>query len=667
MNAYSHRNITNQKRPLFSSSDLLSHRFTVKSLPSLNSVHAHLTKLGLDLHTIIGNRLISLYSHFGAITAVLQVFRNLPYKNTFTWNITIAAFSRIGQMGMAHQLFEEMPQRDVVSWNSMISGCVSVGSLDKARALLSRMWWCGMRPSAFTFSIAAICVSSARQVKQVHGAAVRSGLVSSNVVLGNSLVDKYGKVGLLKYAMKVFHALEEPDMVSWNSVISASGRDEAFRYFRLMREAMILPDEFTMSNVISVCADLLEVQKGEQVFALCFKLDCGSNSIVIGAVIDMYSQCGKLDKSIKLFDEISTWDTAVCDSMISAYATNGFTKEAQKLFVSILHRGFAPSEFTFSSILITPRSDFPSMECCGPQIQSMILKLGFSSEIIVASSLMDMYAKLGSIESALKIFNDTIFKDLTTWNTMITALARNGNAREAFRLFDELQEKGIEPDRITLKGILSACSLEGLIDEGLHIFTSMQEKYNVKPNREHYMIMVNMMAQAGRFEEAMEIILTMPGNSNASVWGVILEACQIHGTVKLAENVAEKMIESKPNSPLSYTVLAQMYSRTCRWDSLARIKRAMLERGMAKMMSCSWIGVKNRTFVFQTDELLHHGGGNLYSMLSLLAWDKLQSGWIGVRNRIFAFQTDELLHHGGENLYSMLNLLAWDKLQLEWG
>ncbi|XP_064992101.1 pentatricopeptide repeat-containing protein At1g43980, mitochondrial-like [Musa acuminata AAA Group] len=246
-------------------SNLIDRCLTLGSLYSAQSIHAHLVKTGLHRHTFLGNRLLGLYSGLGSITLAIGVFHDIPDKNRFTWNILLMALVRTGCVEAAHELFEEMPDRDVVSWNSLISGYVSTGYVDKAFGVLHRMQDLGVKVSAFTLSITAACVSSPRQAKQVHGFITRFGSGSLNTVLGNSLIDMYGRVGLAGYASQIFCAMDNSDVISWNSMISAYGRSgcgmEALECFCAMRAARFSTDEFTMSSVLNICTDLENLAK----------------------------------------------------------------------------------------------------------------------------------------------------------------------------------------------------------------------------------------------------------------------------------------------------------------------------------------------------------------------------------------------------------------------
>lgn len=504
---------------------------------------------------------------------------------------------------------------------------VGAGLFEAAFAAFYAMRELGLRGNAYTISISASCVLSQPQSKEIHGNAIRCGFDSSSVIVGNSLIKMYERTGLVDYAYLVFRRLENPDAISWNSVISALGNSghgsSAFGCFRSMSASGFSPNEFSISAMISVCADLKDLCKGEQLLGRCFKFGFLSNSIVSSAVIDMYSQCSRLDDSIRLFKEMERWNSVTLNSMASAYAKSGLVHDALNLFAMAVSRNVRPTEFTFTSILSS--SSCFGLPDQGMQIHCCVYKLGMEADVIISTALVDMYMKLGSVESASKIFSSMTFKDLISWNTMIMGLAQNGQAEEGLRKFQQLLESGVKPDQITILAVLSACSHGGMVCEGKKILYSMEEEHGIKCGLEHYACAVEMIGRSGRIGEAMKIIETMPFKFNASILGLLLEASSVHGSLSFTEKVAEKMMEFEPQCYLPYMMLARMYGRRGMWESMARMWKMMEERRVKRVSECSWIGIKNQIFTFSDDELLHHGGEAMYSVLSLLIWELVQA------------------------------------------
>lgn len=607
-------------------SDLIDHCLQSKCPHFAKIIHAQLIKVGLIRNTFLGNRCLDLYARFGTCSDVLRAFHEVPRKNLVSWNICLKGLLKLGELTEARKLFDEMPQRDVVSWNSMISAYSSVGLVGSAMNMFLDMQKAGVRPSEFTYSILISLMSCANQGKQIHGNMVSNGVNPFSLILGNSLIDMYGKLCLLDFALAVFIHMEEVDIVSWNSLILAfhvSGQSlSSLDQLRSIMRAGFSPDEFTLSLVTAICSTLQDLVKGKQVLALCMKSGFLSNSIVSSAAIDMFSNCNRLEHSIQVFEEVGMCDIAICNSMISSYINHCFFEAALQHFVLALRMGLVLTCFTLSSV-ITAISVLPSDQ--GSEVHSLVVKLGLESDTVVVSSLMEMYSRFGLIDHAGKIFLEMGVKDLISWNIMIIGLARNGRAEEAINLFETLVDTGPPPDRITLYSVLEACLYGDFLDRGMSILSSMKESYGVVPEEEHYNCVINLLVRCRKLKESMDLMQRMPYEPGYETLSSMLRLCvsHSHGDLELVRMVGEAFLNMKPKSErlLPYRILSMEYERRGKWEDMVRVKRLMKECALKKLVGSSWFGVKNCVFTFTADQLQHHGGQDLYSILRLLDWD----------------------------------------------
>ncbi|KAK4433732.1 Pentatricopeptide repeat-containing protein, mitochondrial [Sesamum alatum] len=249
-----------------------------------------------------------------------------------------------------------------------------------------------VRPSESTFSMLLCCVNCGNYAKEMHGCIVRLGGGYSNLVVGNSLIDAYGKLGLVDYALAVFFSMEKVDVISWNSMISVcckAGYEEfALHKFCLMGRRGFKVDEYTMSAVLNACTNLRNLEKGKQVFCLCIKLGFLSNTVVSSAAIDLFSKCNRMENAISVFKVSYVFDSTICNSMIACYASHNFEVQALELFVFSFRRNIRPTEFTLSCVLCSAAVFVPVEQ--GSQLHSLVIKAGFEADGVVSSSLVHM-------------------------------------------------------------------------------------------------------------------------------------------------------------------------------------------------------------------------------------------------------------------------------------
>ncbi|KAK9943018.1 hypothetical protein M0R45_008643 [Rubus argutus] len=126
-------------------------------------------------------------------------------------------------------------------------------------------------------------------------------------------------------------------------------------------------------------------------------------------------------------------------------------------------------------------------------------------------------------------------KECTDMDSMSTGLAVHGRSREALRVFYEMKKAGLQPDHMSITGILVACSHGGLVEDGWRVFKSMKDEYGLEPMLEHYGCMVDLLGRAGLLCEAYEFVEKMPIRPNSVIWRTLLGACVNHNHLVLAE------------------------------------------------------------------------------------------------------------------------------------
>ncbi|CAK9212378.1 unnamed protein product [Sphagnum troendelagicum] len=152
-------------------------------------------------------------------------------------------------------------------------------------------------------------------------------------------------------------------------------------------------------------------------------------------------------------------------------------------------------------------------------------------------SLVDLYAKRGSIKDAWRVFNKMPSQDVVIWNAMLGGCAMHGHGKEALKHFEQMCE-GVQPDDIIFICPLSVCSHAGLVDEGMCCYASMVTDYMISVKLEHYTCMVNLLSCPGHLREAENMVMAMPCKQHVAAWMVLLDAYRIHGNVEMSNTYA---------------------------------------------------------------------------------------------------------------------------------
>ncbi|OMP06483.1 hypothetical protein COLO4_08105 [Corchorus olitorius] len=228
------------------------------------------------------------------------------------------------------------------------------------------------------------------------------------------------------------------------------------------------------------------------------------------SLITMYARCGELDSARKVFDEISERDLVSWNSMISGCSRMGYASEAVWLFGKMREEGIVPDEMTLVSLL----------GACGDLGDINLGSVGIWYP--QGGSLMECRGRMQS-----------------PGNVMITGYAQNGMSDEAIKLFHGMKDAGVNPDKITLVGVLSGCASIGALDLGKWIDT-----YASQRGLQHDIFvstaLVDMYAKCGSLEEAKKLFENMPVKNEVS-WNAMISGLAFHGQPREALSLFEHM------------------------------------------------------------------------------------------------------------------------------
>ncbi|KAM7509441.1 hypothetical protein LguiA_019894 [Lonicera macranthoides] len=531
--------------------------------------HAISILIGLDIDNILGSSLINFYS-------------------------------KVGLIEDAELLFSMMSERDVVTWNLLISCYVQCDYVKRALDLCQLM-----RLEGFSFdsvTLASILSASAGSNnltlgREAHGYCIRNDLVL-DVVVASSIIDMYANCERILEARTVFNSTMKKDLVLWNTILAAYAEKglsgETLSLFYQMQLEGVPPNVISWNTVI-----LGFLRNGK-----------------VNEAMDMFSEM----KSLGLEPNIITYTT-----LITGLAQNGSNNEAIAQFREMLEAGIRPNNVTIIGVLTACTNTCSLLQ--GRAIHGYIVRHNICLSIMLATSLVDMYAKCGNLHLMKKVFDIVSTKELPLYNALVSGYALHGCALEALSLLKHLQKEGIEPDSITFTGVLSSCSHAGLVKEGLEIFVDMVSNHESKLSMQHYGCVVCLLSRCGNLQEALRLIITMPFEADSHILGSLLAACREHNEVELGECLAENLTKMEPGDSGNYVALSNAYAASGRWDKMSKLRSSMKEKGMRKSPGCSWIQIGSELHAFVSGDVCHSQIKEIYTTLALLRMEMQLMGF----------------------------------------
>ncbi|KAG9159444.1 hypothetical protein Leryth_010991 [Lithospermum erythrorhizon] len=556
----------------YSFSCILKYFGALGSVENGEFVHGCLLKLGFGSDTTVVNSLIAFYFKCGRVESGVKLFGGLCY-------------------------------RDIISWNTMISGYVANGISEKGLEVFVEMLSLGVEVDLATMlCILACCadIESLLVCKAIHCYAAKAGF-GEVMKFENTLLDVYSKCGDLDSAIRVFENMSKRSIVSWTSMLSGYARvgksDKAIQMFHEMVSEGMKPDAFTITRVIHACACSGSLEDGKELHHYVKENGMESSLAVCNALIDMFAKYGSMEDALLVFSSMEAKDIVSWNSLIGGYSKNNQPNEALSLFLEMQDHT-RPDGVTVTCIL--PACASLAALNKGREVHGYILRNGLSTDRFVANALVDMYVKCGALAIAVVLFDMIRVKDLVSWTVMIAGYAMHGFGNEAIATFNKMRQAGVEPTEASFTSILSACTHSGLVEEGWTFFHGMKNECKIDPRLEHYGCMVDLLSRTGRLSEAYKFTKSMPLKPDATIWGALLCGCRMHHDVKLAEQVADHLLELEPENTEYYVLLANTYEEADKWQEIKQLLHKIEPRWIKNRTGCSWIEIKGKVHIFDS-------------------------------------------------------------------
>ncbi|KAI7735418.1 hypothetical protein M8C21_033019 [Ambrosia artemisiifolia] len=386
-------------------------------------LHSCSVKLGWDHDVIVGTALLDMYAKTGDLNDAILVFNVLRDKNVVMYNAMIAGLLR------GEDINDEL--------------------VKKASSLFISMQRDGLRPSEFTFSTivkACIAFQDLEFGKQIHAHVIKNNLQSDEYI-GSVLVEFYSLWSLLNDALTCFDSTYKQDIVIWTSMIVGLAQNGEYeRALGLFGEFLtfgLKPDEFTVSTVLSACANLGGVRFGEQIQSYSVKTGTLKSSMVVNSLIYMYAKSGDIDSANRMFEMADKFDVVSWSVMICSAAYHGYAKEALAIFDLMISNGIAPNDVAFLGVL-TACSHGGLVEEGFRCYETMKRDYGITPTEKHCACIVDLFGRAGRLSDAESFITNSDFRHAPVmWRSLLSSCRIHKNTEMAKRVAERLIE--LEP------------------------------------------------------------------------------------------------------------------------------------------------------------------------------------------------------------------------------
>ena len=229
--------------------------------------------------------------------------------------------------------------------------------------------------------------------------------------------------------------------------------------------------------------------------------------------------------------------------MLSGYLRGGFSGKALQLFRDMASRGIGVDD---------PYAAVALLSCCG-RLKNALLgrsvhaavvrRMGVADDrgLILSNALLDMYAKCGEMNTAVRVFGEAWEKDDISWNTVISGFSNAGMLDLARKFFFDAPCRDLISWNLLLAGYARCRGFSAVVE----LFNSMLASC-VRPDKVTAVTLISAASSMGEFNPGKSVhglVVKEHGTQDAFLASALVDMYCKCGNVNLAYAVFKKALD----------------------------------------------------------------------------------------------------------------------------
>ncbi|KAL8254362.1 hypothetical protein R6Q59_032583 [Mikania micrantha] len=396
--------------------------------------------------------------------------------------------------------------------------------------------------------------SSIEELHQIIPLVIKNGLYEEHL-FQTKLVSLFCRYNSLTEATRVFEPIKDKNNALYHTMLKGYAQNssifDGFSFFCRMMEDGVQPVVFNFTYLLKGCGENSLIRKGKEVHAQMILNGHEGDVYAMTCVVNMYAKCGLIDDAYKVFVRLPERDLVCWNTIIAGYAQNGFAGRSIELISQMQNEGLKPDIVTIISIL--PAVGNLGQLRVGKSVHGYVFRSGYEHLGNVATALVDMYLKCGSLRTGRVIFDKTNCKNVVSWNIMIDGYAQNGDYAEALSLFEKMLDNGFKPTGVTIMAALRACGDSGDLAYGQFVHRLVNE---LGLNNDVSVInsLISMYCKCKRVDTAAEIFKNIKEKTLVS-WNTMILGYAQNGQITNALDLF-RLMKAQNIEPDSFTMVS---------------------------------------------------------------------------------------------------------------
>ncbi|KAK6161492.1 hypothetical protein DH2020_004873 [Rehmannia glutinosa] len=251
-------------------------------------------------------------------------------------------------------------------------------------------------------------------------------------------------IGIARY---FFDQIREPDLATWNSILSAYARKssvifvansshldrntssslDVLNLFGHMQKSLVEPSEVSLVALITACAELGALCQGIWAHVYIIRNELSFNHYIGTTLINLYANSGCLRFASQVFHQLPHKDKFCFNAMIRGLAIHGHGHEALDLFEIMKQEGFVPDDVTILAVMCAC-SHVGLVDEGRKHFESMSSIYGLEPKLEHYCCLVDLLGRAGLVKEAKeRVLTLPMKPNAILWRSLLGAARVHGN------------------------------------------------------------------------------------------------------------------------------------------------------------------------------------------------------------------------------------------------
>ncbi|KAL3825007.1 hypothetical protein ACJIZ3_021036 [Penstemon smallii] len=332
-----------------------------------------------------------------------------------------------------------------------------------------------------------------------------------NTYARNIVMDVLFRIGRVDLALKVLDETKGPNFLSFNIAVCNLCRlnevDKVKAVLRCMLMAGYYLNPETYSLVLKCFCKFSKLDEALQVLSMMLVLGAPLSVNIWSIMIDGFCKYGQIEAAAYLLHKMveigCSPNIVTCTSLIKGFLESRIPKKAFEILDTLERKGCFP-DIVLCNVLIDCFSkmgwyDDAFEVFSNLRERKLIPDVYTFSSLVSTICLSRQYDLLPLLTSGL-----AIEPDLVVCNSLLSYFCKSGNPEGAVEFYNDMIDRGFQPDKYSYAEVLSALCRLGRIDEAVNVYHGMIRKH-LGLDAQIHTIIINALIKSGSSHKAIKL------------------------------------------------------------------------------------------------------------------------------------------------------------------